>query len=285
MVASPGLSVLLVCINRASDLASSLPTLPRPSQIVVVTTAADVETQRVCQRFGAEIVVSSRTREGGASFNKGALLNDGLAECRREWILATDADVRLPSFWQGPKRLDSSVLYGLNRVVFHDDVVDDREMPDHYVIGFFQLFSRSSDYYPRSGFPETYPTAGHYDIAFSANWPIERRRQISGEPAHHYGERGKSWAGINGEYSDERVVVSLYPRSGIVLVQNCATRSRHHLRITCEVEHKVVFDLALRELASGSFAETTLADVPVEARWQLTEGRAKQSEIVPFVYG
>jgi len=59
-----------------------------------VTTPDDGETRRIAESHGARVVLSTRCYDDDHSFNKGRMINDGLASLgRKEWIVLTDADI------------------------------------------------------------------------------------------------------------------------------------------------------------------------------------------------
>jgi hypothetical protein len=62
--------------------------------MVVVSSTEDVETHEVARAHGAKLVLSDRCYDDDHAFNKGKMLNDGLAALKEpDWILLTDADV------------------------------------------------------------------------------------------------------------------------------------------------------------------------------------------------
>ena len=87
---------------------------------VVVTSYDDTLTQSVCARHGVTCVQTDHHRDDGAAFNKGLLINLGLAHLRhRGWIVHLDADIALPDRirWMLSKsRLDADCSYGADRL-------------------------------------------------------------------------------------------------------------------------------------------------------------------------
>jgi hypothetical protein len=75
-----------------------------------------------------------------------------------------------------------------------NDIGETRATAPAYTIGFFQLFWRSSAFFPGE-FDESYATAAHYDIEFMSHWPAGRRRHLGDLVASHLGPRQINWFG------------------------------------------------------------------------------------------
>jgi hypothetical protein len=74
------LSGVLVCVGYSSYLEQTLPkNVKLFDELIVVTSADDVKTQELAKQHGAKVVISNRCFDDEHSFNKGRMLNDGLA--------------------------------------------------------------------------------------------------------------------------------------------------------------------------------------------------------------
>ncbi|HEX4487671.1 MAG TPA: glycosyltransferase family A protein [Terriglobales bacterium] len=172
-------------------------------KIVVVTSPEDRETQRVCEFYHVECVLTDALRSRWKQFCKGAGINEGLARLsKRDWVVHLDADIWLPPLTRNllaNANLAKRMIYGIDRFIVRgyrawDQFLElpklqhecnafvhlnnsfplgTRIMQDYaggYVpIGFFQLW------HPRvSGimkYPEGHTTAGREDTLFPQQWP------------------------------------------------------------------------------------------------------------------
>jgi len=196
-------TALIVCVDYADYLALTLPrNVSAFSDLLVITTPDDVATHRVCQANHVRFLTTDAFYKDGALFNKAAGLNVGMHQATTDYLCTLDADTLLPGDFEMALATicDPIPLYGMNRVVYEtlEDWKlrrgEDRHMPEDYIVGFMQMFNRNSPYYP-GRFCENYPTAGHYDLEFSAHWPVQYRRHLPGNPAAHIGRRGEHWLG------------------------------------------------------------------------------------------
>jgi hypothetical protein len=212
-------------------------------EIIVVTSPDDDVSRSVAQGCGAKVVVSEAFWRDGAEFNKAAGLNDGLQIARGEYVFCFDADVLLPkSARSAIGDVDSEVLYGLSRLTRRaadEDIWEVRGNTPQFVVGFSQLFCRTSSSYP-GGFCEDFTTAGHYDIEFMCHWAAHKRQHLTSAPALHIGLRKASWRGCRSRTWDvqatlhekaPRFRLQRYPRHGTLLIQrtdglqgNCVVR-------------------------------------------------------------
>jgi hypothetical protein len=196
------IEAVIVCVNFSDILDYTLGWAAQEvDRVVVVTSSDDKATQAVCEKVGVECVVSDRYKGRGVKFDKGAMVNDGLAVLERDgWVLLMDCDIMLPyAFKKGldTKGLRIDTLYGVRRI----DVVGARDIlqavacgwaskliwevpprPDMGVtfiggvegvvpIGFFQLFHSEAFRL----YPEGHKTAGESDVLFACGWDAEHR--------------------------------------------------------------------------------------------------------------
>lgn len=197
-------SCVTVCVGYAASLEQVIhKNHHQVDELVVVTSAEDVDTQdvvRACE--GVTLVVSNAWAEGGASFNKGAMINAGLRVLEKpDWVVLTDADCYLPADLREMTRstvLNPGVLYGCTR---RDqgpggpgDVAVNKE-PN----GFFQLFNRRA-MAVRGSWPavmsEKFCSAGSIDSWFQQQFPKDKRVMLPMTVMHiPHGEFGANWNG------------------------------------------------------------------------------------------
>lgn len=224
-----------VCVGYADFLCWTLPTNRHLfDNMVVVTTPADRDTQRLCEFWHVRCVQSEACYEGGAPFNKAKMINAGLdALAGDAWVAHVDADIFLPpKFRHVLERLplDEQTLYGMDRLMCDDfaswlrfytlpevsnenDIyvhlrpfapgvrisrVDDAACGGYLPVGYFQLFHRG-----RTGlrYPEEHRDAGRTDMLFAMQFPRRRRQLLAEMVCIHLesrspdGRMGANWAG------------------------------------------------------------------------------------------
>jgi glycosyltransferase involved in cell wall biosynthesis len=165
-------------------------------------------------------VISDRKEFEGSIFNKGALLNDGIAFALKEygvkWILLTDSDIIFPDGFRKQvvgKIYNPGTLYFAERLCVEPEkavafasapinLIRYRQEDAHSNLkawGYFQLFNvdssrvrgRAPAYYS-----EEYLSAGYVDKEFLNLWPKERRHFTGIRVVHiNHGGRGKNWHG------------------------------------------------------------------------------------------
>jgi len=217
---------LTVCVGYAEALAKTLPhNRPLCSEYVVVTTSRDAETQQVARDNGATLVVSDRCYDGGAGFNKGRLLNDGLAKLdAKDWLILHDADVLLPPSlwgWMSGHVLNPGCLYWTHRShaeteehvrAIRADWSYVQKLRHHYEggdkapWGFFHLVNvRAQALRKQPYMHEGFPAACSVDVNFLMRWPEAKqicihRADKSMDAVHVYhGEPAKNWCGVDPE--------------------------------------------------------------------------------------
>ena len=183
---------------------------------VVVTSYDDALTQSVCARHGVTCVQTDHHRDDGAAFNKGLLINLGLAHLRhRGWIAHLDADIALPDRirWVLSKsRLDADCIYGADRLEVvgrgtwrrlqehghfrrqyrHKYLVGGPPLPlgsrllhneyGYCPIGYFQLWNSK---HARRRYHDSQGSAEHSDVLFALQWPARKRLLLPGLFVYH----------------------------------------------------------------------------------------------------
>jgi hypothetical protein len=217
----PG-TAIQVCVDYAELIAHSL-RINRPlfDRFIVVTTPDDVDTQELCRGYDTEVVATDCFWRDDAFFNKAAGLNEGLRRAATDIVCSVDADTILPLSL--PRHIahvsDRESLYGMGRKIHltYEDYLSDtgeiRATAPGYTIGFFQLFWRSSAFFPGE-FAESYRTAAHYDVEFMAHWPVNQRMHLNGLLASHLGQRQLNWFGRRARDGSKTSVVQATTRAG-----------------------------------------------------------------------
>jgi len=218
------LDAVLVCVDYSDLLQYTLPyNIAHFDRYVVVTTSYDAATQSLAGQYGARLVVSDRCHEQGDAFNKGKMLNDGLAALDApDWIVFTDADIFLPP---GLPTAVAAVagqrqqLFGTRRrfLPAGDEATIQRffaqgldmpglreELPVRSVpLGYFQLWNAGADAvrdrWPRV-LSEDFASAAAIDSWFHAHWPRNAVAPLATDPRWDvvhipHGELGQNWNG------------------------------------------------------------------------------------------
>ncbi len=272
----PGTAVQ-VCVDYADVLGHTL-TINRPlfDRFIIVTAPHDIATQEICREYDVELVVSERFWQDGAFFNKAAGLNEGLRQADTDLVCSVDADTILPA--SVPHHVacidDRDSLYGMARrihLTYADYLTQTGEIratAPGYTIGFFQLFWRSSAFFPGT-FEESYPTAAHYDIEFMAHWPASRRKHLVDLVASHIGPRQINWFGRHshsrqsssstGRAAYDRFIgkITALRSSRQLLIQNVGSRSGTNVVIDVRTDSDRT-QICLAEIRGGGFVEVPI---------------------------
>lgn len=200
------LSGVLVSVNYGRQLAETLPrNIGLFDQLVVVTTAEDVATQQLAKQHGATLVISNRCYEDDHSFNKGRMLNDGIAALDDpDWVIFTDADITL-----NPHTRDFLFGHSLNPGCLYFTGRRDRAPVENQLgevnmqpNGYFQLFNPRAlairDKWPKP-MCEEFCSAGSIDSWFWQQWPVEKVVLIPELGVEHLSSAslGENWNGVD----------------------------------------------------------------------------------------
>jgi hypothetical protein len=198
------LSGVVVSVNYGDRLAQTLPSnIKLFDQFVVVTTAADTLTQQVGRQNGATVVISERCFDDDHAFNKGRMLNDGLAALKEpDWIIFTDADITL-----NPATRDYVFDHSLNPGCLyftlrqdHSPVANQLPSMNREPNGYFQLFNLRAKAI-RARWPklvcEEFCSAGSVDSWFWQQWPREKIVFVPDLAVDHFASAtlGENWNG------------------------------------------------------------------------------------------
>jgi hypothetical protein len=218
-VVNPAFKVecVIVCDKYNDFLAQTLPHNKHIfDRLVVVTSAEDAATQRICEYHHVECIKTDAIRSRWKEFCKGCGVNEGLSKLSKDgWVVHMDADIALPPLTKQilqNANLDPSMIYGIDRFIVkgykawddfrsqpmlqHEDntyihvhafPIGTRFMQQHvggYVpIGFFQLWhpgvSQVSEY------PQGHTGAGREDTLHAQKWPRAKRGFIPELVGYH----------------------------------------------------------------------------------------------------
>jgi hypothetical protein len=207
----------VVC-DRYSDFLRC--TLPQNKhlfdRIVVVTSAEDVETRKICEFHHVECVRTDALRSRWQEFCKGDGINEGLKRLEMsDWVVHLDADIWLPPQTRillERAELEKSMIYGIDRFIVKGYAAWDKflEKPrlqhecDAYIhldafplgtrvmssngggyipIGFFQLWNPKVSGVTR--YPQNHTDAGRTDMLFAKMWRREHRGFIPEIVGYH----------------------------------------------------------------------------------------------------
>jgi len=220
---------IVVSVGFADRLRITLPNnLQQLDELVVVTTREDLETRKVCTAaaWARKIILveSDACYQNDHAFNKGAMINRGLAEIKNpDWIVCTDADILLhPHFgaWVSSHSLNPGCLHGTMRVHLKRSEIHawlsgrwlgrpvESAAHDLQPNGYFQLWNRVGSIMCRrwpNVMSENFCSAGGVDSWFYQQFPEDRIVMLAGgmvahiDGEHEYGlnwngqKKGKAW--------------------------------------------------------------------------------------------
>ena len=210
-----------ICVNYSDYLEYTLPwNYQLADRFVVITSSADIDTRRLCDRLGVECLVTDVFYDHGASFNKGAAINEGFKTIQfNDWVLHIDSDVIVLGDWEKVKRSLPSKrkdhIYGIDHRLglsgSHEDLLNwinkysKRKEELEYIdntgfgpLGYFQLFHSSYfEKYPRSQwYPWMFSGCNESDLFFNGQF---KGHEFLDLECIHFGECGKNWFGRKAE--------------------------------------------------------------------------------------
>ena len=225
------IEAVIVCDRYHDFLRYTLPTNKCVfDKMVVVTSAEDHETQRICEFYGVEVAATDKLQSRWKKFCKGAGINEGLGRLDKDgWVVHMDADIWLPPqsrLLLEESNLDRHLIYGIDRFKvagyaawqkFLEKPQLQHEASAYIHLDAFPLYTRfmsprANGYVPvgyfqmwfpkQSGiyrYPEGHTTAGREDMLFALAWPRQRRALIPEVVAYHLESEaaglGTNWAG------------------------------------------------------------------------------------------
>lgn len=262
-------SLVVVCVDRWAHLNRTIHhNAALVDEVIVVTNreaAPDTDDD-----IGENVtMIWADPHEGDFSFNKGRLLNAGLAAITNpDWIILADADVFLNhNFARATKShsFNPGVLYGAPRFDVQEDhhidafleqgawfpgLVQKDKVIDGGINGFMQMFNRRA-HAIRDRWPnvmcEEFCSAGGVDSWFTSQFPESKRCMIPELAVTHisHGELGAGWNGTNSLISGKWSQVAMINHAGQIIV----------LR---EIERSPDLPLRLVSTKTGKVVETTV---------------------------
>lgn len=199
------LSGVVVSVGYGDRLQATLPeNIKLFDQLVVVTSPEDTFTQKVAQEFGATLVLSNRCFDDEHSFNKGRMLNEGLAALKDpDWVILTDADITLNP---GTRDfvMENSFNPGCLYFTARQDLSPVMGQPASVNMepnGYFQMFHPRAlairEHWPRP-VCEEFCSAGSVDSWFWQQWPRDKVIFVPDLMVQHIPSvrLGENWNGI-----------------------------------------------------------------------------------------
>lgn len=172
--------------------------------ITVVTSPSDIKTQKVCEKYNVNPVLTDKFFDDDAPFNKGKGINEGLQQMdKSDWVCIFDSDMIFPKFKNILYKLDKGCLYGmkrrdiganLNKIRFPLTDISDIPLPTHctWIIGCFQLYHSS---YGNMMYSEKFNSAENSDNQFTNAWSKKDRRVFQGLIGFHISTPKENWYG------------------------------------------------------------------------------------------
>lgn len=207
------LSGVVVSVGYGERLAATLPSNIRLfDEFVVVTSPEDSFTQQIARELGATLVLSNRCFDDEHSFNKGRMLNEGLAALKDpDWVILTDADITL-----NPNTRDYVMENSFNPgCIYFTARQDLSPVPGQQPSvnmepnGYFQMFNPKAisirEHWPRP-VCEEFCSAGSVDSWFWQQWPKEKVIFVPDLMVQHIPspQLGANWNGVQAQQGGQK---------------------------------------------------------------------------------
>jgi hypothetical protein len=210
------IEAVVTCVDYADFLAETLPHNRNLfDKLLVVTSPEDKSTQRICEYWNVECLLTDVFRSRWGEFCKGAAVNEGLSKlAHTDWLVHMDADIVLPPLTRSlleAADLDPSFIYGIDRHMVKGYApwrnfmalpglqqenqtfvhtaqfpigvrVTPRSFGGWLPIGFFQMWNAASGV---RTYPDTHTDAARTDMQFAAQWPRNKRAMIPEVIGYH----------------------------------------------------------------------------------------------------
>lgn len=199
------MKAIIVCVNYSDFLSITLPyNRHHFSEVVVVTSFNDRETQQLAKRHGARILITDAFYDDGADFNKFKALEQGLSVMGRNgWICLLDADILwpkvLPKFTFTPGKLytpDRRMMRELIGQIPHEPYWASFPRPQYKGFSGYTQIVHGSD--PVLGSPPWHEVTGRHaggaDTKFQARWSEADKIRPPFEVLH-LGPNKTNWRG------------------------------------------------------------------------------------------
>ena len=197
---------LVVCVDYADYLERSIDVWRRGlDDLLVVTTAADEATIRLCEEHETDWYETDAFTASGSVFNKAAALSEAVERIDwAGWVLNIDADIVPPADWRervNAARCEPGYLYGCMRCAESGRPVADSELASY-----FHLWHTSDPLVQRRPLWDvSWRHAGGYDSEFSFRWGPARWRRLPLRVTH-LGQPGVNWWGRNNPDAHEEMM-------------------------------------------------------------------------------
>lgn len=166
---------------------------------IVVTSAEDQRTRRLCRRYrNIRVVLTAVPYHLGVAFPRSRMINEGFAHLQGGgWVVHLDSDILLPTdtrTYLESASLDPACMYGpefrwlLNQ---RGKRVGVQEADPDFNIGYFQMFHHSR----LAPYPESSDDVSQDDMAFNRHWRRSRRLKLTGFAPSHFGPVMTHWSG------------------------------------------------------------------------------------------
>ena len=198
---------VVVCVNYDDFLSITLPkNMKYVDRMLVITHPSDHKTiEAVTKTPGVEVLKTDSFYAEGASFNKGAAMEEGFDLLgRSDWFLIWDADTLFPDNMEIGK-LDSGFLYTPWRRILNDPKIYEFDQDvawkissrrrDREFCGYFQLFdAKDKNCQQLPWYDTNFVHAGGADGLFQARWPTHAKRRLPFDVLH-LGPADTNWFG------------------------------------------------------------------------------------------
>jgi len=240
------LSCVLVSVGYGQALSETLPrNMAQFDQVVVVTTPEDETSRKVAEDCGATLVLSRRCYDDDHAFNKGRMLNDGVAALKDpDWIVFTDADITMNESLRAhvmANAFNPGCLYFTSRKD-HNEVINQGIDANFEPNGYFQMFHPSAKsirhFWPKP-MSEEFCSAGSVDSWFYQQWHELKLVFMPEVGVQHLASRwlAENWNGI-GEKKGRWCQLGLMTVKGLIAFRPIETLPKV-LRLTDTVKGEV----------------------------------------------
>lgn len=243
---------VVVCINYSDFLAHTLPFNKKHfNKMVVVTDTNDISTQKLCEKWNVECVVSDDMYVTDKSIpSKGIAINLGMGRLDGDgWVVSMDADIWLPDETRNilnRQYLDESQLYGIDRMMCnsyeewinflystktiyegwiyqHVDHfnIGTRLIQYHgdlyWPIGFFQLWNPIKSNVLKYPIADALPGYDRVDVQMLKLFPANKRQLLASLVCVHLAsenhKQGQNWKGRGTKSFGPAISIKQYNRS------------------------------------------------------------------------
>lgn len=228
------MKAILTCVDYGDILALTLPyNRHHFTEVVVVTTPADEETQQVAQACNATLHVTPDFYLDGAPFNKWVPLEQGLDILGRDGLICImDADIAWPKSlpqinWQ------PNIIYSPRRRIHLPlSLPPEKEWgtcPLHPVAeiwaGYTQIFHGTDTCLPKPPWHQSHSNAGGPDTVFQNRWKNKQRLPFE---VLHIGPTETNWGGRITPKADGSIVPGAEERAK--QIENIKRRHKQEFR-------------------------------------------------------